>query len=473
VSEPPRSPRDARRLDRLKHGSRALRDLKPRRAPTRTQNTNQNQPPNPNQNPNENQNPNPNQNQNSNSNSNQNRAPNQNLPSTSDEPSVTLSRRAVERLTQGHVWIYRSDVIAPDSLPGGEIVRLVDERGWFLGKAFYGARSQIAVRLLTREDEPIDEQFFSRRLERAKAMRDAIAPDPDRRRAGRLVHGEADLLPGLIVDRYADCLSVQTLIEATDLRREMFAALLEKLCVPRAIVERNDVKVRAHEDLPLRKGMLRGSPPGPIEYLEGEIKLVADLLEGQKTGAFLDQSENRIEAGRFARGRALDCFTYGGAFALQLARNARTVTAVDVSEQAAAQGRAAAERNGATNVEFVVANAFDLLRDQAEKGERYDTIVLDPPAFAKSKASIDAALRGYKEINLRAFHLLSPGGVLVSSSCSFHIDETTFERTVLSAASDARRSVQVVERRGAARDHPTLLGVPETRYLKCLILRAL
>jgi 23S rRNA (cytosine1962-C5)-methyltransferase len=243
--------------------------------------------------------------------------------------------------------------------------------------------------------------------------------------------------------------------------------------VPRAIVERNDVRVRAHEDLPLRKGTLRGSPPGPIEYLEGEIKLVADLLEGQKTGAFLDQSENRIEAGRFARGRALDCFTYGGAFALQLARSARTVTAVDVSETAAAQGRAAAERNGATNVEFVVANAFDLLRDQSEKGERYDTIVLDPPAFAKSKASIDAALRGYKEINLRAFHLLSPGGVLVSSSCSFHIDEAMFERTVLSAASDARRSVQVVERRGAARDHPTLLGVPETRYLKCLILRAL
>jgi 23S rRNA (cytosine1962-C5)-methyltransferase len=242
---------------------------------------------------------------------------------------------------------------------------------------------------------------------------------------------------------------------------------------PRAIVERNDLRVRAHEGLPQRKGMLRGDPPGPVEFLEGEVRLVADLLEGQKTGAFLDQAENRVEAGRYARGRALDCFTYGGAFALQLARRADTVTAVDISEQAAAQGREAAARNGARNVEFKVANAFDLLRDESDKGERYDTIVLDPPAFAKSKSSLDAALRGYKEINLRAFHLLTPGGVLVTCSCSFHIDDAQFERTVLAAAGDAKRSVQVIERRGAGRDHPTLLGVPETRYLKCLILRVL
>jgi 23S rRNA (cytosine1962-C5)-methyltransferase len=287
------------------------------------------------------------------------------------------------------------------------------------------------------------------------------------------VHGEADLLPGLIVDRYADCLSVQTLIEATDARRELLADLLQRVVAPRAIVERNDVRVRAHEGLEQRKGMLRASDPGPVEFLEGEVKLVADLLAGQKTGAFLDQAENRIEAGRYARGRALDCFTYGGAFALHLARRAEQVTAVDISEQAAAQGREAAARNGAKNVEFKVSNAFDLLRAESEAGERYDTIVLDPPAFAKTKSSIDAALRGYKEINLRAFHLLSPGGVLVTCSCSFHVDEATFERTVLQAASDARRSVQVVERRGAARDHPTLLGVPETRYLKCLIMRVM
>jgi len=387
------------------------------------------------------------------------------------EPEVALSRRGLERLRTGHVWVYRADLRAPAELKGGEVVRLVDDRGWFVGKAFYGKQSQISVRLLTREDEPIDEAFFARRLAQARALRETAAPDPELRHAGRVVHGEADLLPGLVVDRYGDCLVVQTLIEATDARRELFADLLQELWKPRAIVERNDVKVRAHEGLPARKGLLRGADPGPVEFLEGEVKLVADLLEGQKTGAFLDQAENRIEAGRYARGRALDCFTYGGAFALHLARRAETV--VDISERAAEEGRRTAARNGATNVTFQVANAFDLLRDQADEGQVYDTIVLDPPAFAKNKASLAAALRGYKEINLRAFHLLSPGGVLVTASCSFHIDEPAFERTVLGAAADAGRSVQVIERRGAARDHPTLLGVPETRYLKCLILRAL
>jgi len=390
-----------------------------------------------------------------------------------DEPEVRLSKRGMERLRSGHVWIYRSDLQAPTELRGAEVVRLVDDRGWFAGKAFYGKQSQISVRLLTREEEPIDESFFAQRLLQAKALRDALAPDPEFRHAGRVVHGEADLLPGLIVDRYADCLVVQTLIEATDARRELFADLLRQLWNPRSIVERNDVKVRAHEGLPQRKGVLRGPEPGPVEFLEGEVRLVADLLEGQKTGAFLDQAENRIESGRYARGRALDCFTYGGAFALQLARRAETVIAVDISERAAEEGRRTAERNGVTNVTFQVANAFDLLRDQADEGQSYDAIVLDPPAFAKNKASVPAALRGYKEINLRAFHLLSTGGVLVTASCSFHIDETAFERTVLQAAADAGRTVQIVERRGAARDHPALLGVPETRYLKCLILRAL
>ena len=438
----PRSPRDARRLERLKHGSRAARDVRPRPASAPRRQAAKRKPP-----------------------------VLGSIAGTSDEATVVLSKRAMERLAQGHVWIYRSDIAAPETVAGGEVVRLTDERGWFAGKAFYGSVSQIAVRLLTREDEPIDEEFFVRRLSQAIALRDVILPDPERRRACRLVHGEADLLPGLIVDRYADCLSVQTLTEATDGRRELFADLLQRLLAPRAIVERNDVRVRAHEGLEQRKGMLRASDPGPVEFLEGDVKLVADLLGGQKTGAFLDQAENRIESGRYARGRALDCFTYGGAFALQLARRADQVTAVDIGEQAAAQGRETAARNGAKNVEFKVANAFDLLRAESEAGERYDTIVLDPPAFAKTKSSIDAALRGYKEINLRAFHLLSPGGVLVTCSCSFHVDEATFEKTVLQAASDANRNVQVVERRGAGRDHPTLLGVPETRYLKCLILR--
>jgi len=441
LADAPRTPKEARRLERLRHGSRAARDVRPRAAARqRTQRP----------------------------------APvlGDVVAGTSDEPTVVLGQRAVERLAHGHVWVYRSDIAAPSSLAGGEVVRLADERGRFVGKAFYGSKSQIAVRLLTREDEPIDEAFFANRLAQALALRDVVRPDAERRGAARLVHGEADLLPGLIVDRYADCLTVQTLIEATDARLDLFAGLLDGLLHPRAIVERNDVRVRAHEGLPQRKRLLRGEDPGPVEFLEAEVKLLADLLSGQKTGAFLDQAENRIEAGRHARGRALDCFTYGGAFALHLARRAEHVTAVDVSEQAAAQAREIARRNGAGNVEVKVANAFDLLRAQSEAGERYETIVLDPPAFAKGKDSLDAALRGYKEINLRAFHLLSRGGILVTCSCSFHVDDATFERTVLEAASDARRSVQVVERRGAARDHPTLLGVPETRYLKCLILRA-
>ena len=439
----PSSPKEARRLERLKHGSKAARDTGAAAPPRRP-------------------------------------APQKPRPVLGSvggaggegaEPTAVITRRALDRLDQGHAWVYQSDVGVGADVAGGDIVRVVDERGWFVGKAFYGKESQIALRLLTRSDEAIDDGFFQQRLARAIGLREDALPDPDRRRAQRLVHGEADFLPGLVVDRYADCLSVQTLIEATDARRELFARLLQSLVRPRAIVERNDVRVRAHEGLPQRKGMLLGEPPGPVEFLEGDVKLVADLLEGQKTGAFLDQAENHLEAGRYARGRALDCFTYGGAFALQLARKAAQVTAIDQSEQAAQQGREAAARNGIANVEFRTGNAFDLLRDQVDAGERYDTIVLDPPAFAKTKTSVEAALRGYKEINLRAFHLLSAGGVLVTCSCSFHIDDREFERVVLAAASDAKRAVQVVERRGAARDHPTLLGVPETRYLKCLILR--
>ena len=403
----------------------------------------------------------------------QSRAARPAAPADGGEPTVVISVRGVDRLKAGHVWVYRSDVDAPPALRGGEVVRLVDSRGWFLGKAFYGKQSQISVRLLTRDEEPVDETFFARRLAQAIDLREAIVPDPERKRAARLVHGEADLLPGLVVDRYADCLSIQTLIEATDARRDLFARLLHERLAPRAIVERNDVKVRAHEGLPLRKGLLRGALDAPVEFLEGDVRLLADLLEGQKTGAFLDQAENHVEAGRYARGRALDCFTYGGAFALQLARKAAEVTAVDISEKAAEDGKKAAARNGAANVVFKVANAFDLLKDEAEAGERYDTIVLDPPAFAKAKTAVEPALRGYKEINLRAFQLLNAGGVLITASCSFHIDDAAFERTVLSAAADARRSVQVIERRGASRDHPTLLGVPETRYLKCLIVRVL
>ena len=391
------------------------------------------------------------------------------------EGTVVVRAHGLARLQAGHLWVYRSDLDAHPALGGGAAVRVVDERGWFVGRGFYGKESQIALRLLTREDEVIDAAFLERRIGAAIALRETVRPDPERKLATRLVHGEADLLPGLVVDRYADCLSLQTLTEATEQRKEVIVEILQRLCCsPRAIVERNDSRTREHEGLEQKTGVLRGALDGPVEYLEGEVRLLADLLAGQKTGAFLDQAENHVEAGRHAFGRALDAFCYAGGFALQLARRARSVRAVDQSERALAEGRAAAERNGVTGkLEWICANAFDFLRDEADAGARYDTIVLDPPGFAKSRGALEPALRGYKEINLRALQMLTPGGVLLTASCSYHVDDALFERTVLAAAADANRAVQVIERRGAGRDHPTLLGVPETRYLKCLVLRAL
>ena len=392
------------------------------------------------------------------------------------EATVVVSSHGLARLQGGHTWVYQTDVTVHPALEGGAQVRVVDERGYFLGKAFYGKESQIALRLLTREEEPIDEAFFVRRMERAIKLREQFRPDPERKFATRLIHGEADGLPGLVVDRYADCLSIQTLTEATELRREALTDLLQKLLSPRAIVERNDVKVRAHEGLPLVKRVLRGTLSGPVDYREGEVILQADLLEGQKTGAFLDQSENHVEASRYAFGRALDAFSYAGGFALQLARHASSVLAIDQSEKALEAAVAAAKHQGAQTAAKLTTkavNAFDFLKDSVDEGEKYDTIVLDPPAFAKNRGTLEPALRGYKEINLRALQLLSAGGVLITCSCSFHVDDALFEKTVLSAAADAGRTVQVVERRGAGRDHPTLLGVPETRYLKCLVLRVL
>ncbi len=384
--------------------------------------------------------------------------------------SIRLSKRGVERLKSGHVWVYRSDVGAPNAQQPG-VVRLVDDRGWFLGTALYGAHSTIAVRMLSREDVVVDRDFWKARLQSAIALRTSLFPSGG---AVRLVHGEADLMPGLVVDRYDDVLVIQTTIEATDALRGLFTELLVELCAPRAIVERNDLKVREHEGLPQRRGVIWGTlPDSRVSFREGDVTLVADLIEGQKTGAFLDQRENRIAAGLYAHGRALDCFTYNGAFALQLARRAQQVTAVEISEKAVEQTRENAARNAITNLDVICGNAFDFLRAQADKGERYDTIVLDPPAFAKKREDLTAAMRGYKEINLRAMQLLAPGGILVTASCSFHISEEVFGNMVTSAAIDVGRSVQLLERRRAGRDHPTLLGVPESGYLKCFIARVL
>ena len=387
-----------------------------------------------------------------------------------DEPTAVVSRRGQERIERGQPWVYKSDVaqVSPE-LRGGSVVKVVDGRGWFLARAFYSDQSQISLRVIAREEVEVDRAFFRTRLESALALRKLAFPNTD---VYRLVHGEADGIPGLVVDRYGDHLSIQLLTQSAEMRRDLFVELLGEMLAPVCIVERSDVKVRAHEGLPQQKGVLRGAPRSPLTYREGEVEIGLDLLEGQKTGGFLDQRENHILAGAYARGRCLDCFSYVGGFALQMARAGGEVTAVEISDAACAQIRANAERNS-LQVNVVAANAFDLLRDQLDAGERYDTVVLDPPAFAKSKSAIDAAIRGYKEINLRAMQLLNPGGVLISASCSYHVDEAAFEELLADAAADAKREVQIVERRGAGRDHPVLLGLRETRYLKCYVLRVL
>ena len=385
-------------------------------------------------------------------------------------PQVSLVRRGVERWQGGHPWIYRADLNGDPALQGGEVVRVVDGRGWFLGKAFYSKQSKIALRWLSYEDVAVDTDFFRQRLAQADAMRQRALPSET---TYRVVHGEADLLPGLVVDRYGDCLSLQFLVPATEQRKAMFTELLVGLFRPRAIVNRSDVGVRALEGLPQEKGVLYGELSGPVPYDEGMVRARADLLEGQKTGAFLDQRENHVVASQYAAGEALDCFSYVGGFALQLATRAERVTAVEISELAAAQLRDNAAANKFSNVDVVVANAFDFLRDAVDEGRRFDTIVLDPPSFAKNKDAIEGALRGYKEINLRAMQLLRPGGYLLSASCTYHIDEQMFEDMLASAAADAKRRVQIIEKRGAGKDHPVLLNLRETRYLKCFVLRVL
>ena len=388
-----------------------------------------------------------------------------------DEPKVVVSRRGVDRVAGGHLWIYRSDVEkAPPALDGGEVVAVMDGRGRFQGKAFWSARSQIALRLVTRDEVPVDESFLAARLADAIALRQRTFGEE---RFLRLVHGEGDLFPGLVVDRYGDVAVLQTLIPATDQRKAFLAEALTGALGLRTVVERNDVRVRGLEGLPQKKGVLRGEAPGPMEYRVGEVRLKLDVLEGQKTGAFLDQRENHLRAGEYATGRCLDCFSYSGGFALQLARRAEQVTAVEMQPGASALLRENVALNRAENVTVVEANAFDHLRDLSEAPPAFDLVVLDPPAFAKNKESLPNARRGYKEINLRALQVLKPGGVLITASCSYHLSQEMLEELVLDAANDAGRRVQVLERRGAGRDHPVLLGVPETRYLKCLVLRVL
>jgi len=383
-------------------------------------------------------------------------------------PTVTISARGEERLRSGHPWIYRSDV-ADARATAGDRVLVRGPRWRTLGQALFSDRSQIAIRMLAYGDEVADDLLIRRRLESAIAFRQSLAIDAT---AYRLVHGEADLLPSLIVDRYADYLVVQALSQGTDRLLPLIVRGLEELVHPRGILARNDPRTRLLEGLEQRVEVLAGDVPESVTVTESAITYDVDLRRGQKTGLFLDQRENRAAASLYARGRALDCFSYSGGFALSLARHAEETIAIDISDDAVARVRKNAERNGLT-VDARVGNVFDELRGLERLRERFDTIVLDPPAFAKTKAAVPKAAAGYKEINLRALKLLSPGGTLVTCSCSYHVNEAAFAEIVYDAAIDAQVHVTVVEKRMQARDHPVLLGVPETYYLKCFILRKL
>ncbi|HEX8146885.1 MAG TPA: class I SAM-dependent rRNA methyltransferase [Pyrinomonadaceae bacterium] len=385
------------------------------------------------------------------------------------QAQVTITRRGAERARAGHLWIYRSDVRDAEGAEGGSVVRVRDERGRAVGQALYSSRSEIALRLLTARDEAVDRDWWRARLRAAAARREGLGREAG---AYRLVYSEGDLLPSLIVDRYGDVLVLQTLSQGADALKGLFTELLVEEFAPRSVVERNDVRVRALEGLPSQTGVLHGEEPGELEVAQHGVRFRVAPLGGQKTGAFLDQRENHLAARLYARGRALDCFTFNGGFALSIAGVCESVTGLDISAEAVAASRRNAELNGASNVEFREANVFDALHELESAGERFDTIVLDPPAFAKNRASVAAAARGYKEINLRALKMLSAGGHLVTCTCSYHMTEPLFLEVLAEAARDARRRVQLVERRTQARDHPVLLGVPETLYLKCVVARA-
>jgi 23S rRNA (cytosine1962-C5)-methyltransferase len=377
---------------------------------------------------------------------------------------VELTAKGVERVRRGHLWVFASDLKRLKETPREPaVVTAVSRRGEVLGRGLYNPRSKIAFRLLSRGDETIDESFFRRRIEEACGYRARVVAGFS---AYRAVHGEADGLPGLTVDRYGDYLVLQQHAAALEPFMPTMLEGLQEIYRPKGILGRNDAPVRALEGLERRIDRLLGEVPETIRYREGEVTLLASPYSGQKTGAFLDQRENHLFAGALARGRALDAFAYHGGFSLQLARQAASVLAVDVSAAALERLLEAAALNAQGNVAIREGNAFDLLRALSDAGERFDTIVLDPPAFAKSRSHLPKALAAYKEINLRALKMMQPGARLLSASCSYHIEDTAFYGMLAEAAADAGRRLRVLARRGQASCHPEVLGVPETHYLK-------
>lgn len=384
--------------------------------------------------------------------------------------TAAVSNKGAKRWAAGHPWIYRSDVIRFPDGPAGAVT-VTDQRGKPLGTALWSPHSEISFRLVDRDPAArLDAAWWHARLGTALARRDPLRAVAN---AYRLVHGEGDGIPSLIVDRYDRWLVVQLMSAGLEAFRTEITDALVALAAPDGILARNDVPLRAKERLPLETTLLHGSVPAEVEVQEHGVRYLAAPWEGQKTGAFVDQRENRAHVGTLARGRALDCFSYHGSFALHLARHADSVTALDISASALQRARENCERNGITNVELLEANAFDYLKAQERGGGRFDTIVLDPPAFAKNRAALPAALRGYKEINLRAMRLLARGGVLFTASCSFHLTKPLFLEMLHDAAADSGRRIALREVRGQPLDHPEILTIPETGYIKGALLEAM
>jgi len=380
-----------------------------------------------------------------------------------------VNAKGARRWEQGHPWIYRSDVVKKPGMQAGAVIAH-DERGRALGVALWSPTSEIALRLLDRNPAAaLDESWWRARLASAIARRNRITTAAS---AYRLVHGEGDSCPSLICDRYDRWLVIQLMSAGIEQYRDEVVAALSSLVEPSGILARNDVPLRAKEGLSTEIELLTGQVPREIEVVEHGVRYLAAPWDGQKTGAFLDQRENRIAAAALSRGRALDCFSYHGSFAIHLAAHADSVVALDVSGDALRRAGRNCELNGLTNVHLVEANAFEFLKAEQRRRAHYDTIVLDPPAFAKTKASLPSAIRGYKEINLRAMRLLSPGGNLLTASCSFHLTIPLFLEMLRSAAADSGRRLALRELRTQPVDHPGIVNVPETIYLKSAVLEA-
>jgi 23S rRNA (cytosine1962-C5)-methyltransferase len=386
-------------------------------------------------------------------------------PTVGDLPLARVTAKGASRWVRGHPWIYRSDVLESPGDPG--LCRVFDTKKKFLGIALCSPRSEIRLRLLETRDRPIDRAWWRERLARAVRQRTGIDAT-----AFRVVHAEGDGLPSLIVDRYDRWVVAQFLSAGLETQREMVVNALLEVLSPQGILLRNDVAVRRHEGLPERVELVHGDVPQNIEVREGDIRYLAAPWTGQKTGAFLDQRGNRMLAARScpSGGEALDCFSYHGSFALHLARRAGRVVALDSSADALERGRENARLNGMTNIEFLEGDTFDLLRSWERERRRFDIVVLDPPAFAKTKSAVPQALRGYNEINLRGFRILNPGGTLLTASCSYHVARAAFQEMLARAAEDSGRRVTLRQLLAQAPDHPEILSIPETGYLKGALL---